>query len=90
VVFLNGVVGEVDEFIVEVFHVELLGSRTDVAVLIPVTFLIAVAAVDTYIGTNVEFTLLVQEGHYVLLNYVGAGSALFVYSVCTNYGFDLL
>jgi len=90
VVLLYCVVGEVYEFVVEILHVELLGGSADVAILIPVPLLVAVAAVDADVGTNVEFAFLVEEGHDVLLDYVGAWTSLFVHCVCSYYCFDLL
>lgn len=48
-----------NELIVEVFHGELFGSRTNVAVLVPISFLIAVDAGNEYVRTNVKFSFLV-------------------------------
>jgi hypothetical protein len=75
VVLLDGIVGEVDELVVKVLHVELLRGSADVTVLVPVALLVAIDARDENIGTNVEFPLLVEEGHNVLLNYVSTGPA---------------
>jgi hypothetical protein len=89
VVFLYCVVGEVYEFVVEVFHVELLGGCSDVAVLVPVALLIAVDAADADVGADVELPLLVEEGHDVLLDDVGARTALFVDGVRPDNGLYL-
>lgn len=89
-ILLNGIVGEMDELVVKIFHVELFGSCANVSVLVPVAFLIAVDACHADVGTNVELAFLVEEGHYVLLDDVGASSAHFVHLVALDDLFDFL
>ena len=78
VVFLDGIVGQMDKLVVEIFHIEFFGGRADVAVLIPVTFLIPVDASHANVRPDVELALLVEKRHDVLLNDVRASSAHFV------------
>lgn len=77
-VFLDSIVGQMDEFVIEIFHVEFFGGSTDISVLIPVTFLISVDARHTDIGSDVEFAFLVEEWHDVFLDDVGTSSTHFV------------
>lgn len=77
-VFLDGIVGQMDEFVIEIFHVEFFGSSADVAILIPVTFLISVDASHADVRSDVEFAFLVEEWHNVLLDDVGTSSPHFV------------
>lgn len=48
-ILLDSIVGKMDKLVVEVFHIELLGSSSNVPVLEPVTFLIPVHASHAYI-----------------------------------------
>lgn len=89
-VLLHGIVSEMDELIVEILHVKLLGGCSNVAILIPISFLIAVDACHADVGTNVELAFLVKERHYVLLNDVGTSSAHFVNLVTLDYLSDFL
>lgn len=43
-VFLDGIVGEMDKLVIEIFHIEFFGGGTDIAILIPVAFLISIDA----------------------------------------------
>jgi len=70
VMLLNSIVCEVNEFVVEVFHVELFRSSPDVSVLEPIAFLVSIDASQTHVASNVELSLLVKERHDVLLHNV--------------------
>ena len=89
VVLLHGVVGEVDELVVEVLHVELFAGGADVAVLVPVALEMSVETGDYHVGADVELPFLVQERVYVLLDYVRAGASLAVHSLPPHYLSDL-
>ena len=72
---LHCVIREMDKLIVEIFHVELLGSSSYVAILEPIAFLMSVDARQANVASNVKFPLLVKERHDVLLHYVGSRTA---------------
>lgn len=59
-VFLDSVVGEMD-FSLEVENIELIGSSSDVAFLVPVSFEDSVELADHHIVANIELSLLVKE-----------------------------
>lgn len=80
-VLLYGIIGEMDELVVEILHVELFSSGANVAILIPISFLIAVDAGHADVRADIEFAFLVKEGHDVLLDDVGASSAHLVHLV---------
>lgn len=69
---LHCVIRQMDELVIQILHVELLRSRTDIPVLEPVPFLIPVYARQTHIATDIELSLLIQEWHDVLLHNVGS------------------
>lgn len=79
-----------DEPVVEILHIEFFGSCADVSILVPIAFLVAVDAGDTDIGSNIEFTFLVEEGHYVLLNYMSPRATHLVDAISSNDVFDFL
>lgn len=78
-----------NESIVKVLHVEFFGSCADVTVLVPIPFLVAVDTSDADIGSDVEFSFLIKEGHDVLLNDMSARATHFVDPIPTNNFFDL-
>lgn len=84
-VLLHSIVSEMYKLVIEILHIELLGSCANVTILIPVSFLIAVDACHAYVGPDVEFAFLVKEGHYVLLDDVGARPAHFVNLITLDY-----
>ena len=90
VVFLHGIVGEVDEFIVEVLHIELLAGGADVTVLVPVALEMPVETGHYHVSAYVELAFLVEEWVYVLLDDMGAGASLAVHSLPPHYLSDLL
>lgn len=89
-VLLDCIVGEMDESIVEVLHVEFFGGCADVAVLVPIAFLIPVDAGDANIRSDIKFSFLVEEGHDVLLNDMSARATHFVNPISADDLFDLL
>lgn len=89
-ILLHCIVGQVNKLVIKVLHVELLRSSTDVAILIPVPFLIAVRTADANVRPNVELSLLIQEGHYVLLDDMSTRATLFVHCVCSDNSLNLL
>lgn len=89
-VLLHSIVSEMNELIVKILHIELLGSCADVTVLIPVPFLISVDACHADVGADIELAFLVEEGHDVLLDDVGASPAHFIHLVTLDDLSDLL
>ena len=77
-VLLNGIIGEMHKFIAEILHIKLFGSRSNIPILKPIALLIPVDTTYTNVGAYIEFTLLVEEGHDVLLNDVSANSSHFI------------
>lgn len=75
-VFLDCVIGEMDESIGQVFHVELFAGSPDIAVLIPIALHMAVDGSYKDVGPYIEFAFLIEEGNNVLLDYVGSLLAL--------------
>jgi hypothetical protein len=70
-----------DEFIIQIFHVELFGSSPDITILIPISLLVSINTSYADIGSDVELSLLVEKGHYVLLDDVGARPPHFIYLI---------
>ena len=60
--FLNGVVGEVDELVVELFERELLAGGADVAVLVPIGLDVALDAGEKHEHADVELAFVVEKG----------------------------
>ena len=89
-IFLDGIVSQMDELVIEIFHVKFFGGSADIAVLIPVTFLISVDACHADVRSDVEFTLLVEEWHDVLLDDVGTSPAQFVSFIALDDFNDLI
>lgn len=89
-VLLHGIVGEMNELVVKILHIELLGSCPNVSILIPVPFLISVDAGHADVGADIELAFLVEEGHDVLLDDVGTSPAHFVHLVTLDNLSDLL
>ena len=77
-VFLNSIIGEVHKLIFEILYVEIFGGCSNIPFLKPVALLIPVDTTYTNVGAYIEFTLLVEEGHDVLLNDVSANSSHFI------------
>lgn len=89
-VLLHGIVSKMNELVIKILHIELLGCSTNVSVLIPVPFLISVDACHADVGADIKLAFLVEEGHDVLLDDVGTSSAHFVHLVTLDYLSDLL
>ena len=91
-VLLNGIIGEVDHWVIKLLKVEDGAGGTDVTILVPVPFDLAVDGSYQHISSNVEFTIVVEErSGNVLLNDEGS----FVYLVFgvlvgKSIGFDLV
>ena len=68
----------------KILHVELFAGCSDVAVLIPVSLLVPIHTRQQDVCADIEFSLLVEEGHYVLLQDVSPWSAQFVDFVLPN------
>ncbi len=66
-IFLDCIVGQVNVFVVKIFHVELLGSCSNIAILEPISFLVAIETGDDNVGSDVELSLLIQKRHDILL-----------------------
>jgi len=77
-IFLNSIISKMNKFIIQIFHVKLFRSSSYIAILKPIAFLIAIYACNTNIGSNIEFSFLVEKGHYILLNYMGSNSSHFI------------
>jgi hypothetical protein len=58
---LDGIVGEVDELVLEVLQAELLAGCADVALLVPVPLYHSVDCRQQDVAAKVEFTLVVKE-----------------------------
>lgn len=58
---LNSVVGEVDQFVIQVFQVVLLAGGSHVTLLVPVSFDAPVDAGDQHIASNIKFPFVVKE-----------------------------
>ncbi len=71
---LDSVIGEMYKLIVEILHIELLRSGSYVAVLEPIPLLVSVDAGQADVASDIELSLLVEEGHDVLLHYVCSGT----------------
>jgi hypothetical protein len=69
---LDGIIGEVDGSILEVLGRELLGGRPYVPLLVPVSSDVSVSRRHQDVATNVELPFVVEEGHQVSLDDVGA------------------
>lgn len=78
-ILLNCIVCEMYELIVEILHVELLGCSSDVSILKPISLLLPIYACNANVGANVEFSLLIQKGHYIFLDDVGSWTTHFIY-----------
>lgn len=89
-ILLHSVIREVDVLIVEVFHVELFGSRADVPVLKPVTLLLSVKARHKDVASDIKLALLIQEWHNIFLDYVSPCPAELVYLIALDYIANLL
>lgn len=68
--FLDCVVGEVDHLVFELLGSKLLGSSADIPFFVPVAAHVAVQRSHQHVAPDVKFTLVVEEGHQVPLNYV--------------------
>ena len=54
-------------FVGKVLHVKLFAGCSDIAVLVPVSLLVPIHTRQQDVCPDVKFSLLVKEGHYVLL-----------------------
>lgn len=77
-VLLNCIVSEMYELVVEIFHIEFFRGSSNVSVLKPIPFLIAIDASNADVRSNIEFSLLVEERHNVLLDDMSAWPSHFV------------
>jgi hypothetical protein len=75
-VFLDGIVGEMDHSVLEVFGCEFLGGCADVALLVPVGSEVAIEGGHQDVAAEVELALVIEEGHEVALHYVGTRLAV--------------
>lgn len=88
--FLDGIICEVDHTIGQIFHVKLLASCSDVAVLVPIAFLYSIDTRNENITADVKFPFLVQKWHNVLLDNMSARSSLAICAISAYYLLDLL
>lgn len=78
------------KFIIQVFHVELFGCSSDVAVLVPISLLVAIDARDANVRPDIKLSLLIEERHDVLLDYVSSWSSHLVDSISFDNDFYFL
>lgn len=87
VIFLDCIICQMNKLVVQIFHVELFRGRSDIPILVPIPFLIAVNAGEAYVTPYIELAFLIEKRHDILLNDVGARPTHFVCGVLSN---DLL
>lgn len=61
-VFLNGIISEMNKPIGKIFHIELLAGSPDIAILIPITLETAIDTSQENIGSNIKLSFLIEEG----------------------------
>ena len=66
-ILLYCIVSQVYKFIVQIFHVKLFRSSSNVTILKPVAFLMTINTSKTDIASNIKLSFLIKERHNVLL-----------------------
>ena len=91
VVFLDGVVGEMDLGVFVVFGAEFVGGCSEVAFFVPVSFEVSVDAGDEHVVSDVEFAFVVEEWFLdVFLEDEGAVGAVGVLFPASEAEFDVV
>jgi len=89
-IFLYSIVCEMYKFIIQIFHVKLFGSSSDISILEPITLLLSIYTRDANIRTNIKLSFLIQKRHNVLLNYMSSRTTHLIYFLLLYYLTNLL
>ena len=85
--FLDGIIGQVNQPILQIFQCELFATRPDVPLLIPICLVDTINWCEQHISSNIEFSLVIKEGHQVFLDYVWAFSSSGFFSVFHDFSY---